>query len=82
MPLRTARKRSSNWNMALEEEIRRTVPDARASLKCRARSTSEMQRKFFEWDASHSRDSLVELRGLLNRRKYISNLIDKTNVPD
>ena len=34
------------------------------------------------WDDNHSRDQLAELRALLNRRKYITNLIDKTNVPD
>ena len=28
----------------------------------------EMERKFTEWDASHKREPLVELRGLLNRR--------------
>jgi hypothetical protein len=41
-----------------------------------------MQQKFAEWDAAHDRAVLSELRGLLNRRKYITNLIDKTNVPD
>jgi molecular chaperone HscB len=34
------------------------------------------------WDATHTREQLSELRGLLNRRKYITNLIDKANVPD
>lgn len=34
------------------------------------------------WDDSHAPDQLTELRALLNRRKYITNLIDKANVPD
>lgn len=42
----------------------------------------ELQGKFAEWDAAHNRDTLAAVRGLLNRRKYITNLITQTNVPD
>ena len=42
----------------------------------------EMHLKFEEWDASHGREALTAVRQLLNRRKYITNLIAQTNVPD
>ena len=51
-------------------------------LEMRNEVDAEIKGKFDEWDAGRKRESLAELRGLLNRRKYISNLIDKTNVPD
>ena len=41
---------------------------------------AEMETKFREWDATHARETLSEIRGLLNRRKYISNLIEKSSV--
>jgi molecular chaperone HscB len=51
------------------EAMRRETDDAVASVSSR-------------WDAAHTRELLSELRGLLNRRKYITNLIEKANVPD
>ena len=67
-------------NMALEEG---EVEGARERfLEMRGAVDAELQEKYARWDAGHSRDTLNEIRGLLNRRKYISNLIDKTNVPD
>ncbi len=51
-------------------------------LAMRSEVDAEIDGAFSKWDAGHERESLVALRGLLNRRKYISNLIDKTNVPD
>jgi molecular chaperone HscB len=38
--------------------------------------------EFKSWDQSHDRQNLLAIRGLLNRRKYITNLIEKTSVPD
>jgi molecular chaperone HscB len=67
-------------NMELEED-----PDSKAGERFEAMRQdvdTEIERAFNQWDAAGSRDSLTELRGLLNRRKYISNLIDKTNVSD
>ncbi len=66
-------------NMELEES-----PDTVADrfFEMRAAADTEMQQKFAEWDAAHDRATLSELRGLLNRRKYITNLIEKANVPD
>jgi len=70
-------------NMAIEEA---DAPQLEASLqrfeKMREALDSELQARFAEWDASHSREALTAVRGVLNRRKYITNLIDKTNVPD
>jgi molecular chaperone HscB len=70
-------------NMAIEEA---DAPQLEASLqrfeKMRGAIDSELQSKFAVWDASHSREALSAIRGVLNRRKYITNLIDKTNVPD
>ncbi len=73
-------------NMALEEDGAASAGRERF-LEMRSEIDAEMRNKFAEWDAGRHRDSLVELRGLLNRRKYISNLIEKTlieknNVPD
>lgn len=68
-------------NMALEEDPADSAGRERF-VEMRNDIDSEMRRKFAGWDSGHNRESLVELRGLLNRRKYISNLIEKTNVPD
>ncbi len=67
-------------NMALEEG---EADDARERfLEMRAEVDAELQSQFAAWDATHERNTLNTIRGLLNRRKYITNLIDKTNVPD
>ena len=67
-------------NMALEEG---EAEGARERfLEMRGAVDAELQEKYAAWDAGQSRDTLNEVRGLLNRRKYITNLIDKTNVPD
>ena len=42
----------------------------------------KLSNAFKSWDQSHDRQDLLAIRSLLNRRKYITNLIDKTNVPD
>jgi molecular chaperone HscB len=76
-------------NMALEE-LQAGDTDALPQLESarqrfagmRAELDTELQRKFAEWDEAAERDRLAEVRGLLNRRKYITNLIAKTNVPD
>lgn len=43
---------------------------------------AELEEKFEEWDLQHDRETLAAIRGLLNRRKYITNLIAQTNVSD
>ena len=75
--------------MALEE-LKHGDDDAIPQLEAararfegmRAELDVEMQQKFAEWDTAHDRAVLTELRALLNRRKYITNLITQTNVPD
>jgi molecular chaperone HscB len=76
-------------NMALEE-LRGGDTDAIPQLAAarerfdgmRGEIDREMQVQFTAWDASHTREVLASVRGLLNRRKYITNLIAQTNVPD
>lgn len=65
-------------NMELEEGAAK----AERFIEMRERVDAEINGKFGEWDAGGKRESLADLRGLLNRRKYISNLIDKANVSD
>jgi molecular chaperone HscB len=71
-------------NMALEEADAPQIDAARERFEgMRGELDREMQQKFEEWDRTGSSDTLAAIRGLLNRRKYIGNLIDKTNhVPD
>jgi molecular chaperone HscB len=73
-------------NMALEE-LRDGDEDARAQLQS-ARHRFESMRdqidatllnQYAEWDAAHDRAKLDEIRGQLNRRKYITNLIARTD---
>jgi molecular chaperone HscB len=73
-------------NMALEE-LRSGDDDARAQLQSarhrfegmRDEIDVEMREKFAEWDGGQERAKLDEIRGLLNRRKYITNLIARTD---
>jgi molecular chaperone HscB len=70
-------------NMALEDSPEEAATARERFLEMRSDVDREMGHQFTEWDAAHKRETLSELRGLLNRRKYISNLIDKaTNVSD
>jgi molecular chaperone HscB len=76
-------------NMALEE-LRAGDTDALPQLDAarerfdgmRGEVDREMEEKFAEWDRAHERAALTAVRGLLNRRKYITNLIAQTHVPD
>jgi molecular chaperone HscB len=77
-------------NMALEE-LRMGDTDVLPQLEAarvrfenmRDETDAELQTKFAAWDASYDRNILTEIRGLLNRRKYVTNLIDKaSHVPD
>ncbi len=76
-------------NMALEE-VRHGDTDALPQLESARRRFEGMrdeidaglQQSFGEWDATGNREALVAVRGLLNRRKYITNLIAQTHVPD
>jgi molecular chaperone HscB len=71
-------------NMALEEDNAAVVVDGPSGrfAEMRGAVDAELQQKFGAWDRTHDRTLLAGIRGLLNRRKYISNLIGKANVPD
>lgn len=70
-------------NMALEEgEASEIAAFRERFLALRGTLDSELQGLFAAWDSAGSRRTLAEIRALLNRRKYITNLIEKTNVPD
>jgi molecular chaperone HscB len=71
-------------NMALEE-MRGGDYSARPELEqaeknfsgMLAASDQELSNLFVKYDASPSRDTLAEIRNLLNRRKYILNLVSE-----
>jgi molecular chaperone HscB len=78
-------------NMALEELLESTPEGGGAAYvngpwaqtaDMLAKADADLEARFSEWDASHRRETLEEIRGVLNRRKYISNLIAKANVSD
>jgi molecular chaperone HscB len=69
-------------NMALEE-MRAGDDSARPQLeqadknftRTLAESDEQLQSLFQQYDSARSRDTLVQIRNLLNRRKYIQNLV-------
>jgi len=74
-------------NMALEDEdAKDEVLAARTRFEgMRDEIDAAMQEQFAEWDRTHERAALDAIRGQLNRRKYITNLIartDKAHVSD
>jgi molecular chaperone HscB len=71
-------------NMAIEEFDQGAEADVDQLESARQRFEgmrmeldAELQQAFGKWDATHNRESLTAVRGLLNRRKYITNLITK-----
>ncbi len=67
-------------NMALEESAKEEIAAALAKFAAmRGESDVEMARQFERYDQSRERGVLAEIRGLLNRRKYIQNLIETAN---
>jgi molecular chaperone HscB len=70
-------------NMALEEADTEQIDSFRLRFEgMRSELDIEMHDLFERWDSTRSREALAAVRGLLNRRKYITNLINQTNVPD
>jgi len=70
-------------NMALEEADVEQLESARQRFEgMRIELDSELEQAFARWDATRDREALTGVRGLLNRRKYITNLIIKAHVPD
>jgi molecular chaperone HscB len=74
-------------NMALEElhdgddSAMAQLEDARRRFEgMRDELDAELSGKFSAWDAAHEPAALKDIRGLLNRRKYVTNLIAQTHV--
>ena len=73
-------------NMALEE-MRGGDDSARPQLEAAEKNFTNMlsdvdrqlEDLFGQYDQSQSRDTLSEVRGALNRRKYIQNLVDEVH---
>jgi molecular chaperone HscB len=73
-------------NMALEEmrggddSARPQLEQAEANFtRMMADVDSQLQRVFEKYDRAPQREFLSELRGILNRRKYIQNLVDEVH---
>jgi molecular chaperone HscB len=71
-------------NMALEElrggddSARPALEDARIKfLAMRDAIDRELDQKFRQYDAARDRNLLGEIRGILNRRRYIRNLVNE-----
>ncbi|HYA17418.1 MAG TPA: Fe-S protein assembly co-chaperone HscB [Bryobacteraceae bacterium] len=76
-------------NMAIEElkdgdeSVRPQLEAAEKKFEgMRSDIDRELETRFAAWDSSRDRNVLNEIRRLLNRRKYITNLINQTHVPD
>ena len=66
-------------NMALEEADEEAIRSARQRFETmRAEIDSELAAQFGRYDRGQDRETLAAIRGLLNRRKYIENLVEKT----
>ena len=73
-------------NMALEE-LRGGDEDARPQLEAAQRKFAamreetdlELRKGFRDYDATRTRDTLARIRGILNRRKYIRNLVNEVD---
>jgi molecular chaperone HscB len=64
-------------NMALEESRGEEIQAALAKFgRMLGDSDRELERQFERYDASLDRAALADIRALLNRRKYIRNLIE------
>jgi molecular chaperone HscB len=70
-------------NMALEEGEQDEIAQLRTRFQSMLTANDAgLQELFAVWDAKQDRATLTELRALLNKRKYITNLIERTNVSD
>ena len=68
-------------NMALEESDEAAVSEARKRFEGMLREVdSELEKLEVEYDQSLSRDTLAKVRAALNRRKYIQNLVLRTEA--
>jgi molecular chaperone HscB len=69
-------------NMAMEEMDRLELEKSRQRfVDMQEELDRELAAKFSAYDGGGERDVLAEIRGLLNRRKYINNLIVTSTLP-
>jgi molecular chaperone HscB len=70
-------------NMAIEEADAPQLESARRKFEgMLGEIDAELQQQFAAWDSTRDRGVLTAVRGILNRRKYVTNLINKAHVPD
>jgi molecular chaperone HscB len=68
-------------NMALEESDKEQLAAFQTKFEAmRNQIDSELGAMFARYDEAQSRDELARIRGVLNRRRYIDNLIQKIGV--
>jgi molecular chaperone HscB len=68
-------------NMALEESDAVAIAEARTKFeKMQAVLDQDLTAKYREYDERGTRDVLQEIRALLNRRKYVSNLVGRASA--
>ena len=66
-------------NMALEESDADAIAKARTTFeKMQQAIDQDLGGKYRDYDGSQSREVLADIRALLNRRRYIENLVQKT----
>ncbi|MBL8293428.1 MAG: Fe-S protein assembly co-chaperone HscB [Bryobacterales bacterium] len=68
------------FNMALEESDQAQLAEFSKRFHAMLREIdSELDTEFLAWDQAQSQDVLTRVRSLLNRRKYIANLVRTIN---
>lgn len=68
------------FNMALEESDQAQLGEFAKRFQAMLRELDvELETGFRAWDETQSRDVLLRIRGVLNRRKYIANLVRTIN---
>jgi molecular chaperone HscB len=68
-------------NMALEESDEAAIREARAKFEGMQKSIDEeLTESYQRYDAQPEREVLATIRGLLNRRKYITNLVGRASA--
>jgi molecular chaperone HscB len=66
-------------NMALEESDEQAIAKARTTFeKMQESIDQQLAAKYQEYDQKETREILADIRGMLNRRRYIENLMKKT----
>ena len=70
-------------NMALEESDAEAIAAARQKFtRMQDQIDAELTEAYQRYDQQPGRDVLAQVRSLLNRRKYVSNLVARTAAPE